>query len=171
MINKFQKEKRILAIDPANRGFGFVILEGAKRLIDWGVKEVRENRNKKCLEKVKELIGHYQPDLVILEEPQGSRRCHRVQRLIRSIINLVSKKKIKFKCFSRKKVREAFFKEGAYTKHQIANIIAKKFPELSPYLPPFRKPWMSEDYRMSIFDALSFALAFFYFQEIKKLSI
>ena len=30
--------------------------------------------------------------------------------------------------------------------------IANRFPELDPRLPRFRKPWMSEDYRMSIFD-------------------
>jgi len=28
-------------------------------------------------------------------------------------------------------------------------------------LPRFRKPWMSEDYRMSIFDAVGFGLTFF----------
>ena len=35
----------------------------------------------------------------------------------------------------------------------------EQFPELAPRLPRFRKLWMSEDERMSIFDALSLALA------------
>jgi len=34
-------------------------------------------------------------------------------------------------------------------------------PELTPRFPRFKKPWMSEDYRMSIFDAIAFATAFF----------
>ncbi len=34
-------------------------------------------------------------------------------------------------------------------------------------LPRFRKPWMSEDYRMSIFDAVALAIAFFQFQKEK----
>jgi len=34
----------------------------------------------------------------------------------------------------------------------------QRFPELAPRLPRFRKPWMSEDYRMSIFDAVAFGL-------------
>jgi hypothetical protein len=42
--------------------------------------------------------------------------------------------------------------------------IAKRFPELAPRLPRFRKPWMSEDYRMSIFDAVAMALTLFNFQ-------
>jgi hypothetical protein len=35
-------------------------------------------------------------------------------------------------------------------------------PELAPRLSRFRKPWMSEDYRMSIFDAVALALTFFF---------
>jgi len=35
-------------------------------------------------------------------------------------------------------------------------------------LPRFRKPWMSEDYRMSIFDAVALAIAFFQFQKGKR---
>jgi len=35
-------------------------------------------------------------------------------------------------------------------------------------LPRFRKPWMSEDYRMSIFDAVALAIAFFQFQKEKR---
>ncbi len=43
----------------------------------------------------------------------------------------------------------------------MARFIAAKFPELARYLPPERKPWMSEDLRTAIFDAAAFALAFF----------
>jgi len=50
----------------------------------------------------------------------------------------------------------------ATTKQEIAIAIAERFPELAPRLPRFRKPWMSEDYRMSIFDAVALALTFFF---------
>ena len=33
--------------------------------------------------------------------------------------------------------------------------------ELRPVLPPRRKPWESEDYRMSIFDAAALGVAYF----------
>ena len=39
--------------------------------------------------------------------------------------------------------------------------VAERFPELARYPPPERKPWMSEDLKMAIFDAAAFALAFF----------
>jgi hypothetical protein len=46
-------------------------------------------------------------------------------------------------------------------KAKTARIVAAKFPELRSRLPPERKPWMSEDYRMAIFDAAAFALTLF----------
>ena len=40
-------------------------------------------------------------------------------------------------------------------KHTLAEIVAARFPqELGGRLPPKRRPWKSEDYRMSIFDGL-----------------
>jgi hypothetical protein len=47
------------------------------------------------------------------------------------------------------------------TKNEIAEAIARRVPALHLYVPPARKPWMSEDARMGIFDAA--ALAFMYF--------
>jgi hypothetical protein len=41
----------------------------------------------------------------------------------------------------------------------LAEILATRFPEeLAPRLPPKRKPWISEDYRMDIFDAVALAI-------------
>jgi hypothetical protein len=84
--------------------------------------------------------------------------------LINDITKLASKKKIKIRSFSRIKVKQAFSESGASTKHEIAITIAKRFPELAPRVPRFRKPWMSEDYRMSIFDAAGLAITCFSFK-------
>ena len=47
------------------------------------------------------------------------------------------------------------------TKHALAVLLAARFPkELQTRLPPKRRPWMSEDYRMGIFDAVALAVAF-----------
>lgn len=40
----------------------------------------------------------------------------------------------------------------------MARFIAARFAELARYVPPERKPWMSEDPRMAVFDAPAFAL-------------
>ncbi len=164
-------EKRVLAIDPSTRGFGFAVLEGPARLIDWGVKEARSDKNPKALRLIKDLLDRYQPDVIVVEDysGKGSRRCLRVQKLIKAILELVSAKGISSRSFSHSKVRKVFHSFEAFTKHQISKTIAQLFPELEPRLPPFRKPWMSEDYRMSIFDAVALALTFFHFEKrIKK---
>lgn len=158
----YSDNKRVLAIDPTSRGFGFAVLEGPECIIDWGVVGARHDKLKLCLKRVAELIDDYQPDIFVLENyaGAGSRRCLRVRRLLDAIGALAAAHRVQTRSFSRAQVRKAFSDSGASTKHEITLEIAKRFPELSPRLPPFRKPWMSEDDRMSIFDALSFALTY-----------
>jgi Holliday junction resolvasome RuvABC endonuclease subunit len=156
--------RRILAIDLTTGGFGFAVLEGPMTLIDWGGKDARTNKNAQSVRLIENLINHYQPDALVVEDfaGQGLRRGPRVHGLIRRIKALAAKKKIKVHRFSRAMVRVAFSESGAYTKHQIAESIASRFPELAPRLPPFRKCTMNEDYRMNFFDAAALALTYFY---------
>lgn len=171
MMKFHTKEKRILAVDPCTKGFGFAILEGPENLIDWGVKEVNGNdKNARCVERIEDLIAYYQPDIIVVEDftGKGSRRCVRIQDLIRDIARLAEQKRLRARRFSRSSVRESFSQFGASTKNEIATAIGKHFAELAPRVPPFRKCWMSEDYRMSIFDAVALALTFFYFENKRK---
>ena len=50
---------------------------------------------------------------------------------------------------------------GRRNKDQRAAAIAEQFPELLSILPPRRKIWRSEDYRMKIFDAAAVGIAYF----------
>src|SRR6266478_5960595 len=163
MSNAYTKDICVLAIDPSTRGFGFAVLEGQNRLIDWGVKETKVDKKRRSLKLIEDLIDRYQPSVIVVEDydGKGSRRCTRIQGLINDISKLASKKKVRVKSFSRIKVKQAFSESGASNKYDIATAIAGRFPELAPRLPRFRKPWMSEDYRMSIFDAVGFAITFF----------
>jgi Holliday junction resolvasome RuvABC endonuclease subunit len=171
MSRAYTKDMRVLAIDPSTRGFGFAILEGPNRLIDWGVKETKTDKKRRSLKFVADLIERYQPRVIVVEDytGKGSRRCHRIQGLIKDISKLASKKKVRVRSVSRTKVKQTFSGSGASNKHEIATAIAQRFPELAPRLPRFRKPWMSEDYRMSIFDAVAFGLAFFHVPTNRKL--
>ncbi len=165
MNNLSAENIRILAIDPTTRGFGFAVMEGSDYLIDWGVKEGRDNnKDVHCLNNISELIGRYMPDAIVVEDfnGMGSRRCHRIQNLIKNIIELSQAKNIKTHRYSRSKIREVFALHGAGTKHEIAQAIAGDFTELVPRLPPHRKCYMSEDCRMSIFDAMSLAITYFF---------
>jgi hypothetical protein len=46
-------------------------------------------------------------------------------------------------------------------KDEIASVLGERFPELAPRVPPRRRAWQSEDYRMSIFDAAALGVAYF----------
>jgi Holliday junction resolvasome RuvABC endonuclease subunit len=159
-MNKIQ-HYRILSIAPSTRGFGFAVLEDKDTLMDWGVKTVQGNKNANSLAKVEELIAHYQPGVLVLQDTEGSRRSVRIKALSRKIIAMAATREVSVKLFSQERVRRTFFADGQGTKHAVAEIIAKRFPEeLASRLPPKRKPWMSEDYRMNIFDAVALILVF-----------
>jgi len=134
-----------------------------------GVEETKVDKKRRSLKLIDDLIEQYQPSMIVVEDyaGKGSRRCQRIQGLINDISKLVLKRKIRVRSFSRAKVKQAFSESGALTKQEIAIAIASRLPELAPRLPRFRKPWMSEDYRMSIFDSAALALTFFFNLENK----
>src|SRR5437870_248846 len=152
---------RILGIAPSTRGFGFALFEGLDVLVDWGVKSITGDKNVGSIMKVEEMIAHYRPDVIVLEDTSTKpfRRSARIRTLTKRIITLAKSRNFTVVLFSREQVRKAFFTEGQGTKHALAEILANKFPEeLGFRLPPKRRPWMSEDYRMNIFDAVALAL-------------
>jgi Holliday junction resolvasome RuvABC endonuclease subunit len=163
-MNKIKaNQSLVLAITPSTRGFGFAVLEGKETLVDWGVKSVKGDKNAQVLVKVKELIVHYKPGLLVLEDSlsEYSRRSVRIRKLSQRLIALAESHTITVALFSREHVRTVFLADGKGTKHALAEAIVKRFPEeLSFRLPPKRKPWMSEDPRMDIFAAVALVLAF-----------
>lgn len=156
--------ERILAIDPASRGFGFAVLEGPERLIDWGGRDTRRNKRPQTLRKVEELVQFYKPDAIVVEDcrHRSSRRHKRVQHLIEDILDLARQKKIKVRPIPISTVHRFFSETGAATKHQIATALAERFPELAGRLPRKRRPWESENHSMSVFDAAALGLVSFH---------
>jgi len=89
-------------------------------------------------------------------------RLHAVKS--RSVERLFSCRRSNFKSThfraDRTRCIQLFLADDKGTKHDLAEILAKRFSEeLGSRLPPKRLPWMSEDYRMDIFDAVALALA------------
>ena len=152
---------RILAITPSTKGFGYAVLEGHKLLVDWGVRSVTGDKNAGSIEKVEEMIAHYNPQVMVLEDTgiKGSRRSARIQALTKRLVAVGESRSIKVATFSQKQVRRVFFGDADGTKHALAEIIAERFPEeLGFRLPPKRRAWMSEDSRTDIFNAVALAL-------------
>ncbi len=159
----------VLAIHLQSRGFAFILFEGWLAPVDWGVQETRgADKNARCLTRIASLLALHTPEVLVLQDmsDRGTLRAPRIQELNRRIAELADQRGILVRTYSRARIIEYFEELGTVTKHGIAETIAKHIPALSLYLPPTRKPWMSEDARMGIFDAA--ALAWLFFQSIDK---
>jgi Holliday junction resolvasome RuvABC endonuclease subunit len=162
MRKHLPKYPRILGIAPSTRGFGFALIEGLNTLADWGVKSIRGDKNAGSVAGVTALLHHYQPDVVVLENTSAKdvRRSARIRALTKRIASAAESQNVRVILVTRDHVRQVFFTDGRGTKHALAELIAKRFSdELGFRLPPKRHPWMSEDSRMSIFDAVALAQA------------
>jgi hypothetical protein len=155
-----ETERRILAVDPISRGVGFAVLEGQDNLVDWGIPTTGRADNGKSARVIDKLIDRFRPDVLVLEhwESAGSRRCGRVEKLLKRIA-AEQGKRVLVRLVTQHQIRAIGPLPLTSTKYGRASFLAERFPELQAFLPPVRKPWMHEDDRMAIFDALSFAVA------------
>lgn len=165
MPTPHSSHRRVLAVHPCTRGFGFAVLEDRQTLLDWGRKEVRRDKQARSLEQIKLMLEYYHPDVVVIEDYQARscRRCLRVRELIRDIAALAKEHRISTRSFCRRDVRTAFSDSTTVTRYAITGIIIQRLPALAPWRPPVRKPWMSESHRAAIFDAVALAFTFFHF--------
>jgi hypothetical protein len=157
------KEFRILAISLSSRGFGYAILQGDDWLIDYGKKRIDEDKNVRVLGHIGKMIASKQPDVLLLQDvnAKSTHRDPRIKQLHRTIVALAKKRTLKVVEISGTEMRRLLLGDVSGTKHEMAVLLAKRFPdELASRLPPKRKPWTSEDTRMDIFDAVALGAAF-----------
>ncbi len=153
----------LLALAPTSRGFGFVAFDADRRPLDWGVKEVRKNKQDDCYLKARVLIHVMQPSVVVLEtawDPH-SRRSRRVKDLIDRIGRFAQDHGVTVRQYTRRDVAKFFRPLGARNKDEIASAVARLVPELAPRQPRRRRIWESEHYSMGIFEAAALALTHF----------
>jgi hypothetical protein len=165
------RHSSIMSIYPNSRGFAFVLFEGALAPLDWGLVEVRgADKNRECLRRIGVLMGRYEPAAVILQKTDVDRayRAQRIRSLNEAIAALAETQGISVFTYSRARVRDCFAYLGVPTKQHIAEVIAKHIPAFERYLPPQRKRWRSEDFRMGLFDAAALGSAFFQASERLK---
>jgi hypothetical protein len=148
--------ERIVAIDLRVRSLGFLVLEGEKRVLDWGVKSFPESANadvNQLRAKIDEFFAAYVPDTIVLRKRRGAdamlSELERVARIRRVAVHFLT----------RRSVNSAF--PGCRNKDQIASAISEQLSDLRFLLPPKRRIWMKEDYRMRIFDAAATGIAYF----------
>jgi hypothetical protein len=156
-MNPTSKQSSTLAISLSSRGFGYAVMEGNNSLICYANKEFKNDRNTRSLAQIGNIIIHYDPDFLVLQDvnAKGTRRAPRIKELHRKVMVLAKKHDLTVVKISQKKLRIALLGREDGTKQEMAELMASRFPdELADHLPPKRKLWRSEDSRMDIFDAV-----------------
>jgi hypothetical protein len=166
-MSSTQKKQIVYAIYPNANGFGYVYMENARKLIDFGSVRINPISNLKIMNRIKMSFDYMRPSLVIVKDADGksSRTGRRVRKLIDLIETYTCELKLPVVKYSRDQIRDVFSQFGATTKYDISQTILAEFKELEMKLPKKRKLWTSEDYNMAIFDAMSLALTWFYLND------
>lgn len=164
-MNELQRYPCVVAVYLNTRGFAFVVFESSLSPVDWGLRETRgPQKNCRCITKIERIVDRYRPSVLILQDTslEGARRTQRIRDLNEDVVELAAIREIPVCAYSRTDVLTAFSEFGVETKRDLALVIAKHIPAFERHLPPPRKPWMSEDARMSLFEAAALALTFFH---------
>jgi Holliday junction resolvasome RuvABC endonuclease subunit len=162
MNQTMSKQVRILAIAPTARGFGYCVMED-EAILECGYKGARGNKNAKSVLKIEKLMNQFLPSGLVLQDvyAEGCYRAPRIKALHRKIVGLAANHKCKVKLFSGNQLRDALLGDVKGTKHEMAELLARKYPvELAGKLPPKRRLWENEDGRMDMFDAVGLAMVF-----------
>lgn len=154
--------ERILSIDPATFGFGYVVIEyDPLRLVAWGTKTCRR-KDGTAADAVNRLTFDYEPTAIVLPSWGAGDHPFRgpaLDAFIEAIEETLDSQPIPVLMSSPEEVRDHFTAVGAKTKYAIAAHLAEKFPELHALLPRRRLHTDTERAAMSVFDALASALS------------
>jgi hypothetical protein len=156
---RYKSLTRVLALDLHPRRFGYVVLEGPDRLLDWGVRSHRRKGNSADVlirRRLRPLLELWSPTLLVIHAARQipPRKKLVRERLLKGVVAEAKKQRARVQML---KKRPADLAEKL-TKYERAQAVVKRFPVLTQKLPPKRKPWESEHYSMSIFETLEVAV-------------
>ena len=161
---RHRRHTLVLSIYLNTRGFAFVLFEGSLAPFDWAAQTIRGRRkHARCLLRIAALLNRYEPDVIVLQDMAraSNRRAMRLISLNAEIDAMAQERGVPVFAYSRADVDNAFAPFGLGNKHDMAELIAKHAPAFERFVPPPRKPWMSEDARMGIFDAAALGFVFY----------
>ena len=165
MENEVQKTHhtqptRILALDVHLRSFGYVVVETPNKLLDWGVRSHRHKGNSTDVlirRRLKPLLELWRPTVVVLCNGLSGQRTHqRRDRLLKRIATEAKNHQVVVRILKKRPGTDA---GKGLTKYENARRVAEHFSVLRWKIPPKRRAWESEDYRMSMFTAATLAMA------------
>jgi hypothetical protein len=148
----------ILALFPNSVGIGYACLQVPERLFDFGVVTVKPMSNSKLLKRAERFMDYYKPKIILLKEPEATKKSHRVDKLIEAITTLSGEKGLKVYRYTRQQIKDVFEVFGAHTKFEMVQKIVAMLPDLKARAPKERKWYDKEHYQMVLFNAVALAV-------------
>jgi hypothetical protein len=155
------KNNRILAVWLSSPGFGYALMEG-NQLVKYGHRRIDGDKNRKCAKHVEKLLIRNTPDVLVLPDvrAKGTYRAPRILKLHEMIVSAARRHKVKTVKVSNEEMRNRLLGDKKGTRHQMAERIAKEFPdELNARLPAKRKAWEGYNPRIDLFMAVGLVVA------------
>ena len=158
--------ERLLALEMRSQKMGFVVFEGPTRLLDWGFRSYAYptcRLHEIVARKVRPLLFRYRPSAVVMRRDNhySSQSPARLQISVGAIRKEAKRFGVEFRLMRTTSRKHFFVQVGCDAKHQVAQLIAELFKEISWRAQPKRKAWHSESYHTVIFDAVATGLVSF----------
>jgi hypothetical protein len=152
--------RHILSLDTHPASFGFAVLSGAGELLDWGARR-RTRKGERGVSALMQrqllfLLKLWQPSCLVIRK---TRMMPTRQGIIARIRRLAVSRSIPVRILESRGLEREFGKGRKIGQHEIANIVAKRFPALSWKLPPKRLITQNQPYHQSTFMAVAIGCA------------
>jgi len=158
-----QERRHVLGFHPSSRGFGWILFEDSRSLLDWGTVDLRaDKRNTRTLVRLDAILDRYRPDVLAMESHDGVRvrRCLRIQKLYLAVERRAERRYIIVHRVSRSQIENSPRMNGAKTRQEVAIAVAACITALRPHLPKPRQIWVGERSAMRLFCAAACAIAY-----------
>ena len=158
---------KIIGINPGTRYLGIAVLDGSE-LLDWKIKTLEgrwsEEKIKKAIGVVSELIERYELDVLAIKKLHPSRRTENLLRLTNKIKEFARRKKIRVCQFALKEIEKLFIEDKKLNRQNLMEAIAKQYPMLYHELK--KEQNQKNPYYFRMFDAIALASACSHSQDL-----
>ncbi len=158
----FQKNQKILAIDPGTREMGIAFLDKGK-LVYHGVKTFKRGRSphetlREGRKTIIRLIRDFKPQVFVVEKSffAKNRNASLLNVFVNEMMSIAKRNELKVLSFAPCTLKKFICGYGRASKEDVARVIVAKYPELKVYLTQDRA-W-KEKFHQNMFDAVALGM-------------
>jgi hypothetical protein len=147
--------RRILAVDIRVSRFGYAVFETPAHLLE--TRGTRFASPESAAARLAALCKMFRPSLIVFrkESTRRGRSYPRANTVRRALHSEAARQLVPITFVSEREVRKCFGLDRAATKHEVASVLSKWFPELEWELPRRRKSWQHEPWAYALFEAVA----------------